>query len=744
MTNLPSASENTSLPLSVRSSEDPPVLKNDSPPLLAPSKAITSKRSAPPGKAKAQAALTTLAWDGPRVYEDEGAQLSERDSIFATHYITSDTTADTPYLSNPNGRHDDARNTRQDAVSKMELSAPHFHKTTSSPTISSVKGFENGLDGRRGRRKCLASTESGSLGLLEYYQTRAGSLDRVGRGERVQVLPPFISPVDTPVNRPSTPRENLEMLPMSSDGAHNTVGPSGQDERHGRGEQIMSAGEARSSSRHENGHVEKTIEASLAKTEPAQNPRSRKTSHYLGLFKENTLSQEHRRRDEKAKEKTSKEKATDPVAQSRLVGEVQQTSKRKDSYTSAQVHSIPNPEALRGADPGSTEKRLSLGDGNDIQQETSLPLSAESIESLSSVETTNALLYQTNESVHSKETENANATSAQTRVMTHTFPLRLLEEIRNHHNLTPGAERGTSFSQSIPTVSAEKAKPASDGLDPYRISAENSQEQDGATADRDSAENEDEDESDKEQISSALYFPHQTPVLGPVERARSSRDAEVEDTGQYSASLEPEVNVLKRRKTELGESSSDEIDIDLQSSDQHRYLHGDLQQSLSPLHDAEPQLSTKPYDIGSSSASNSDYESIEETAFSSREDETNLTDDADTTPTATPVAHGPLTSLKSRNPRQHPSAPLGAVELKPYSHQVGGHTTVFRFSRRAVCKQLSNRENEFYETVERRHPELLRFLPRYAWFSEPFLGKASKLRYQQRCNSPLSTAIYTF
>ncbi|KAF2093064.1 SAICAR synthase-like protein, partial [Rhizodiscina lignyota] len=53
------------------------------------------------------------------------------------------------------------------------------------------------------------------------------------------------------------------------------------------------------------------------------------------------------------------------------------------------------------------------------------------------------------------------------------------------------------------------------------------------------------------------------------------------------------------------------------------------------------------------------------------------------------------------------------VELKPYDHQVGGHSTVYRFSRRAVCKQLNNRENVFYETVERSHPELLDFLPRY-------------------------------
>ncbi|CAK7206844.1 inositol polyphosphate kinase kcs1 [Sporothrix eucalyptigena] len=54
-----------------------------------------------------------------------------------------------------------------------------------------------------------------------------------------------------------------------------------------------------------------------------------------------------------------------------------------------------------------------------------------------------------------------------------------------------------------------------------------------------------------------------------------------------------------------------------------------------------------------------------------------------------------------------------AIELIPYKHQVGGHTTLWRFSKRAVCKQLTNRENEFYETIERYHRDLLPFLPRY-------------------------------
>lgn len=55
----------------------------------------------------------------------------------------------------------------------------------------------------------------------------------------------------------------------------------------------------------------------------------------------------------------------------------------------------------------------------------------------------------------------------------------------------------------------------------------------------------------------------------------------------------------------------------------------------------------------------------------------------------------------------------GVVSLKPFKHQVGGHNPIFRFSERAVCKPLANHENEFYETIELRHPELLPFMPKY-------------------------------
>ncbi|KKA28733.1 hypothetical protein TD95_005239 [Thielaviopsis punctulata] len=82
-----------------------------------------------------------------------------------------------------------------------------------------------------------------------------------------------------------------------------------------------------------------------------------------------------------------------------------------------------------------------------------------------------------------------------------------------------------------------------------------------------------------------------------------------------------------------------------------------------------------------------------------------------------PHTHGGASQLteEPKDISPVPQEPIArqAIELIPYKHQVGGHTTLWRFSKRAVCKQLNNRENEFYEEVERYHRDLLPFLPRY-------------------------------
>lgn len=68
-----------------------------------------------------------------------------------------------------------------------------------------------------------------------------------------------------------------------------------------------------------------------------------------------------------------------------------------------------------------------------------------------------------------------------------------------------------------------------------------------------------------------------------------------------------------------------------------------------------------------------------------------------------------ITEEEADQQRRYPLA----VELTPFKHKVGGHTAIFRFSRRAVCKALMKRENVWYESIETYHEELLKFMPKY-------------------------------
>ncbi|KAI5451481.1 inositol polyphosphate kinase kcs1, variant 2 [Naganishia albida] len=53
------------------------------------------------------------------------------------------------------------------------------------------------------------------------------------------------------------------------------------------------------------------------------------------------------------------------------------------------------------------------------------------------------------------------------------------------------------------------------------------------------------------------------------------------------------------------------------------------------------------------------------------------------------------------------------IPLQPFNNKVGGHSEIYKFTRRAVCKPLVSRENLFYESVEKLAPALLGYIPRY-------------------------------
>lgn len=614
-------------------------------------------------------------------------QLSERDSIFATHYLPSDSGGNnTPQLlpekAAVKNEHqinlipglDDA------AVSPSPLPKVSFHRCYVDPSHMEVDVHRHSPirspqfpppDVRR--RSLLRSSISSAdqvkdqaVGGSSHSPARGGpeSLPNVSLGEtdtktdssqdaqaeRIQ-LPSTLDDASHP-RRPLTPPSSGHDRPMFSDRNTASVPPQGDDSR-------GPAAPERSPSRGRR-RVDSTIEANLTNTELASNVRSRKSSHYLGLFKENTTSPDRKKWDDRGQQR-------DEPAE--LKGHAMDQDKEP---------MLPPPD--EDAFLRKSTSLPALGDDPSLEQPSPPPKS---------------LKREEQEEPEKQDQHDSRA-----------LPRNLLEEIRNFH-LTPGGVRGSSFSKSIPRQYTERRRDYHEKTTPEHLkSPPSTPEQERHVQ---SGKFEDEDE-ENEQISSAVYFPHErVAVPREVEDLQSLAEEKhiVQPVQLTPAEKGHELMLVPQERSPSPEQGVSHVDISFRSKNESKILHGDIQDFPSPLESVTEQplgaISERSYD----STCESDVVSADESGPSAL-DESSLTDDAEVTPTATPIQRPRL--LARRKP---PSGPLGVVELKPYRHQVGGHTTVFRFSRRAVCKQLNNRENEFYERIERRHPDMLMFLPRY-------------------------------
>lgn len=421
--------------------------------------------------------------------------------------------------------------------------------------------------------------------------------------------------------------------------------------------------------------MEKKIEATLAKTEQPTSARSRKASHYLRVFKD-ADNDDQKKRDAKIKERRPTDRALTTLSEeraSKLDGHSAGSASEQRKDTSRTSSAVPSPQV------DSSESYF---------EHVPTPVEETTLDSVTSLQ---------DQSTIEKST-----------VRKHQLPYHLLEEIRKCGGLTPGGAHGSSFSRSLPTSAVEKltAHASRVGTDHEHEEPSDYFQVNGAPEANHSPASEEEEDSEREQISSALYFPHRrlkTSELGVAES--QDRVTEVIDQGKRASIHEG--NLPKGWATEKHVQTPQEVEISLQSQDTNQCLHGDTSTAGPSQKDDEQQLISSSADALSAE---SETESLAESAQSLLGYESSATDDLGTTPTATTKKQEPKAATAAA---QQPPAPLGAVELKPYDHQVGGHSTVYRFSRRAVCKQLNNRENEFYETVEQQHPELLEFLPRY-------------------------------
>lgn len=480
------------------------------------------------------------------------------------------------------------------------------------------------------------------------------------------------------------------------------AGPSASEPRR---ETFPTQDRNRSSSRG-NGRVEKRIEATLPHAEQPVNARSRKSSHVLGLFKENSSSKNIKTQDKIPTDVTARnERSPQPAENALTTGQEAERSYpppideivddpvkplRSESAVALDVTGDQWAAIETNKDPQEQARKSSIGTGSDLIRE---------------------------DNAGQRESREGKTVSPSTEGSCEDKSQGEYKEIHagNLSDLESSAFQGSARLQSEPGTygSGESGTglnfKGQSKVDQYQKDFLEDQKDDfglGVTTGSGAVVG-DEEDSDKEQISSALYYPHEAP----------SPDAQQEDFN-----ISPEENDEGKEKIERAElgplpspalridAQSEDVDIALQSYNKSRYLHGDLPKSWLP---PSGEAHKKAVDMGASSISGSEYEDDDEPTSSINGEDSSHTDEPETTPIATPVAKSSFLRPRDGHSLRPTTAPIRAVELKPYNHQVGGHSTVFRFSKRAVCKQLSNRENEFYEVVEREHPELLKFLPRY-------------------------------
>ncbi|KAK4981312.1 inositol polyphosphate kinase kcs1 [Elasticomyces elasticus] len=636
-------------------------------------------------------------------------QLSERESIFATNYVPTLSPVNSPLLGP--GANDTKDQSDQEHPSEMMLSpvrslttlSEHFQgDVVTSALPASIPGpfAKFPYNSRKNRH----STENQNEQIDHGYGHRGLAQSALSAllQPTAHLVPPFMSPVNSPFDRPSTPQhhdsdpQQLRDIQQSTERLHYRSWREGKaalpPKKTLPAHQAAAGGDIL---------VANKIDAKLPKAEPIASARSRKTSHYLGLFKEQDA--EEKRRDETTKIQKLRQ----------AVGRAKDSEATQDNKTVA---------------GGPTPTLDSVSSYATRGERVASPKSAKSPPANSRTVSTSAYASgQSSQIAEVAAVERGDSVSVSAQRIAHTIPLSLLEEIRNHHNLTPGADHGTSFSRSIPTQPSERHK-GSHGDSSRDLRTDYFQVREAAKdvlQGQESAVLDEDEESDQEHISSALYFPHKG--LSQEESPPDSQETSQKEPDQLQPRW-PDIRSDRPSHEHVGgeEITGTDLEIALRSEDDSQCLHGDLHsKSTSELDVSDDALTQSE---SSALLSESEYDSLDEFDHAQREWELGTSNYPDTTPTATPIAH---TSYKHADVHQYhtrPPVPIGAVELKPYDHQVGGHTTVYRFSRRAVCKQLNSRENEFYETVERYHPELLSFLPRYIGVLNVTYRKAPKRR----------------
>jgi inositol-hexakisphosphate 5-kinase len=623
------------------------------------------------------------------LFGDHSHLLSERESIFATHYLPSDGNDQTPQLPAAEGA-GDVDNLTQDITTAMETPPP-----LTPP--QSVVSLESLLPTRKSLNK-HASIITPNSQLQEESRGTIRTVHRVAsKGQSAnQVLQLRVTKQkhSTTEDRAIDSTRN-DMSRVVHDGDGDGIGDvntrpvlgssqSKQDRGSAIGDTIRQSGATQRSSSHGRTHVEKSIEATLPHRAPTKNVRTRKSSYLMGIFKE-TTSSDTSRRDGQPRASTSR---LDEGEEAPVSVQDPGTLEGQPKSNLAMRRISPVKASSAAASRVDFSHPAFGGDSTELQLQPRPNIStmvSGATRSCSSTPASPTRSY--HDPYFRKRDQRERITSGKTPAI----PAKLLEEIRTHHSLSPSDIVETVRSPTGPSLTSVDANEQS--TRPVRSPAEGTV---------------DEHEEDEEHISSAVYFPHSGPTDEDIEHFGSLE--EEQDTEIHPSLSLPSISALPADgQFAEGEAPiSEHIDISVKSKHEKSVFHGNYRPAEEPDQDARDTKSVAmTHQLSTGSAS-----STSETGLSSEDefDDFHPEEDGDLTPTKIPLAR----SHSQRKRRAASSnTPKGAVLLEPYSHQVGGHSTIFRFSRRAVCKQLNNRENEFYERIEQRHPDMLRFLPRF-------------------------------
>lgn len=583
-----------------------------------------------------------LPLNGSVSKEHHHLQLSERDSIFATSYTANDSNVSTP---RPYNGQDDLS---QDAATDLQL-----HPTTVSGGVDCARRASSlTFDPKLRRRSTLAAQIVDGSGQEVIGGGQSSSKQEKSKGTKY-----FGGPRLPPRSHTTY---QLQMSP--SRWQQPDPAPRNPDSMESKGDAITWSEDTRS-------RQEERIEAVLT-DDPAPHGRSRKASHYLGIFKEKGIPQD----SGKGSKGKGIQSDLDTKSESRSTTK---SSNIPQSTSTELLEQFPFPQ-IRGVSNDADNHYASSLTADTSSQATSPLVSLFSHRSsLTGLDDEN--VSNLGESV---EWRSADAEHGE-------LPIRLLEDIQTG--------RGKSKLRSLTEERNQPRTVTTVNQSPGKDSTEDLIERSPSPK----ADVEDEYEySDKEHISSATYYPHEAPSPDITANGKLLTEEEVRQTDSDIGSPTQTITIDRNTDQELQDTAGSVLN--LQAKDNNQYPDEEFFRITRRSRKMTEPASWSIVSV----ASDTEYESGYDTTRSDRDYDSTFTDGGDLTPTATPYVASAFKSRKSKRP-------LKAVELKPFKHQVGGHTKVFSFSKQAICKQLNNRENVFYEVVERRHPELLGFMPKY-------------------------------